>query len=278
MRSRAHFKSHPLHPALIAFPIAFLYGCVVADLLGRIFAWPTVLAAGAYMSVAAVITGLVAGVPGFIDYLYVVPPNSSGRKRATQHMIVNLTALALVALGWAFRDWDTFAPGWLTIILELAGAALVTAGGWMGATLVYRNQIGVDHRYAHAGKWRELSIAGAPGETIRIDDADAMKPGQLRLLQWTQSGAGEQRSRRLVLARTDDGFAVFDDRCTHKGGSLADGALACGTVQCPWHGSQFDVIDGRVKAGPAESGIATCRAELREGKIHLTLPSRAAGE
>src|SRR4051794_9797737 len=107
MKSRAQIKGHPVHPALIAFPIAFLYGCLVADLLGRMLDRPGVWSAGAYASVAAVVTGLIAGVPGFIDYLYVVPPNSTGKRRATWHMCVNLTALTLVALGGLFRDWGT---------------------------------------------------------------------------------------------------------------------------------------------------------------------------
>ena len=264
MRSRAHFKSHPIHPILIVFPIAFLYGCLVADLIGRFLGLRTVVAAGAYMSMAAVITGLMAGVPGFIDYVSVVPPNSSAKKRATQHMVVNLAALSLIAIGWAFRDWEMMNPSWVTIGLELAGVGLVTWGGWMGGTLVHRNQIGVDHRYAHAGKWREQKVEGDAGATVAVDGADEMKPGQMRLLHWND--------RRLVLARTNDGFAMFDDRCTHKGGSLADGALMCDTVQCPWHGSQFDVNDGSVKAGPAEKPILTYRAELRDGRLHVTLP------
>jgi len=86
----------------------------------------------------------------------------------------------------------------------------------------------------------------------------------MRLLRWKQ--------RRLVLARTDEGFAVFDDRCTHKGGSLADGALMCNRVQCPWHGSHFDVNDGSVKAGPADQSIVTFRTEVRDGRVHVTLP------
>jgi len=264
MKSRAHFKSHPIHPILIVFPIAFLYGCVLADVLGRMLDGSSVLAAGGYMSVAAVITGLIAGVPGFIDYLYVVPPNSSAKKRATQHMLVNLVALAMVAIGWAFRDWETFTPSWITVALEVAGVGLVTWGGWMGGTLVHRNQIGVDHRYAHGGKWREQTLEGAAGESVAVEGANDMKPGQMRLLKW--------KERRLVLARTDDGFAAFDDRCTHKGGSLADGALMCNAVQCPWHGSQFDVTDGHVKAGPAEQPIITYRVEDRDGQVRVTLP------
>ena len=80
--------------------------------------------------------------------------------------------------------------------------------------------------------------------------------------------------RRIVLGRTEDGYVAFDDRCTHRGGSLAGGAMICGTVQCPWHGSQFDVRTGAVEAGPAEEAIATYRVERRDGDIVLHLERR----
>jgi nitrite reductase/ring-hydroxylating ferredoxin subunit len=73
--------------------------------------------------------------------------------------------------------------------------------------------------------------------------------------------------RRIVLARTADGYVAFDDRCTHRGGSLAGGTMICGTVQCPWHGSQFDVASGAVKAGPAEKAIETFRVEKTGDRI-----------
>jgi nitrite reductase/ring-hydroxylating ferredoxin subunit/uncharacterized membrane protein len=264
MKSRAQFKGHPLHPALVAFPIAFLCGCAVADVLALFFGWRRFGVVGSCLSVAAVGTGLAAGVPGLIDYLTVVPPGSSGKRRATKHMAVNLTALALVAIGWAFRDWRSLTPGWPAVVLELGAVALMTWGGWMGGTLVYRNQIGVDHRYARAGKWHEARVDGPQGGTVVLDGAERLETGQMWLVRWG--------NRRIVLARTADGFAAFDDACTHRGGSLADGALVCGTVQCPWHGSQFDVADGSVRAGPADRPIGTCRAELRDGRVRLTLP------
>jgi nitrite reductase/ring-hydroxylating ferredoxin subunit len=43
--------------------------------------------------------------------------------------------------------------------------------------------------------------------------------------------------------------------------------LACGTVQCPWHGSQFDVHTGHVKAGPAEKDIETYDLHKEQKKI-----------
>src|SRR5204863_410229 len=109
-----------------------------------------------------------------------------------------------------------------------------------------------DHRYAEAGKWERQTLPPAPeSAAIDVGPEDQLQVDQMRLLR-----VGD---RRLVLARTDQGYVAFDDRCTHKGGPLSDGTLACGRVQCPWHGSQFDVCDGSVQHGPAEEPIASSR-------------------
>lgn len=55
---------------------------------------------------------------------------------------------------------------------------------------------------------------------------------------------------------------------------FADGALVCGTVQCPWHGSQFDVSSGEVKQGPAEKKIRTYTVAEHDGRLWLKLPRR----
>src|SRR5687768_7450381 len=86
MKSKAQVWGHPLHPMLIPFPFAFLTGAFVFDLAAWAFGWATFWTTGAYVSVAGIATALVAAVPGLIDYLYQVPPNSSGKARATKHM------------------------------------------------------------------------------------------------------------------------------------------------------------------------------------------------
>src|SRR5256885_6530827 len=111
MRSVAHFKTHPLHPILIPFPIAFLIGGTVADFVGRVrhdLGWWT---AGSYLLAAGVATAVVAAVPGAIDYFYTVPPDSSGRKRATYHAVVNLSASALFVIALVIKGWPPAAPG-----------------------------------------------------------------------------------------------------------------------------------------------------------------------
>ena len=263
MRSRASVRAHPIHPALIPFPLAFLYGALFADLLGGFLDQPSLWATAKHLSLAGVVMGLVAAVPGAIDYRYTVPPRSSGKKRALRHGFANVSAVVLFAAAWWLRGEAGTAPDIPVLFLEIFGVALVTAGGWMGGTLVSRNQISVDHRYAGAGKWSEASLEPAAGKPLIAARADELEVDQMKLLHVD--------GRRIVLGRTQEGYVAFDDHCTHRGGSLADGVMICGTVQCPWHGSQFDCRTGEVRAGPATEQISTYAVEELDGEIQLTL-------
>jgi nitrite reductase/ring-hydroxylating ferredoxin subunit len=151
----------------------------------------------------------------------------------------------------------------VVLVLEGIGLALLTAGGWLGGVLVNRNQIGVDHRYARAGKWKEESIHLTSDQSVVVAEPDDLEVDQMKLIR--------VNGRRIVLARAEDGYVAFDDRCTHRGGSLAGGVMIGGVVQCPWHGSQFDCRSGTVKAGPAKEAIGTYRITEREGKVRLAL-------
>jgi nitrite reductase/ring-hydroxylating ferredoxin subunit/uncharacterized membrane protein len=261
MRSRASLKGHPIHTALIPFPFAFLSGALVFDLLAWLLARPAWWATGEHLVAAGILTALVAAVPGAIDYVYTVPPRSSGKRRATRHMLINLTAVATMAVAWVVRQ--STAPDMTVIAIELLGVALLAYGGLLGGVLVTRNQISIDHRYADAGKWKEATFDAEPLGRVRVGAVDELKANQMKLLRFGD--------RRIVLARTEDGYVAFEDRCTHRGGSLAGGTMSCATVQCPWHGSQFDVRSGAVKAGPATEHIRTYTIETSGRDVVLVL-------
>jgi nitrite reductase/ring-hydroxylating ferredoxin subunit/uncharacterized membrane protein len=252
-----------LHPALIPFPFAFLFGAAAFDLAALWTGSTPLSITSAHLTLAGIGAGLVAAVPGAIDYLYSVPPNSSGKKRATQHGALNVGALVLFGLAFAFRhdDWTAAAP---TLLMQLAGALVLGYAGWLGGTLVTRNLIGVDHRYANAGKWQELSVDGSPGQEVTVGREEELREGQMKLLH--------VNGRRVALARTPDGVHAVDDGCTHRGGSLAGGVLVGHTVQCLWHGSQFDVRTGDSVCGPARNGVRTHAVRLEDGRIVLTIP------
>ena len=263
MKSKAILLGHPVHPMLIPFPVAFLTGAFVFDAAGiladRVSWWTT----GRHLAVFGILTALLAAVPGLIDYLYTVPPESSGKKRATRHMLVNLTAVGMFGIAWVLRADPSLPPGYSTVTLEGLGLALLLSGAYMGGTLVTRNLISVDHRYAQAGRWRDETVDQSAKGPIVVASRDELKVDQMKLLR--------VGNRRIVLARTERKYVAFDDRCTHRGGSLAGGVMICGTVQCLWHGSQFDVYTGKVGAGPATDPIGTYEVREEEDVVKLVL-------
>ena len=263
MKSKAVLLGHPVHPMLIPFPFAFLIGAFLFDAVGWLGNVPSWWTTGAYLSLAGVATAVVAAVPGFIDYLYTVPPDSSAKTRATKHMLVNLGAVVMFAIAWWIRGETAARPVLAVLGLEATGLAVLSAGAYMGGTLVTRNLIGIDHRYAQGGRWCDESFAALPNQAITVATRDDLKVDQMKLLR-----VGD---KRIVLARTEDGYVAFDDRCTHNGGSLAGGVMICGTVQCLWHGSQFDVSTGKVKAGPATKPIQVYPVNEEQGELKLLL-------
>jgi nitrite reductase/ring-hydroxylating ferredoxin subunit/uncharacterized membrane protein len=261
MRSKAHFRSHPIHPALIPFPFAFLFGSLLFDLTGWLTNNATFWHTAGHLALAGIGAALLAAVPGVVDYLYTVPPKSSGKRRATRHALANLAAVALFGVAWALRGLHE-PPTVASFAMTLIGAALLAYGGWLGGTLVSRNLISVDHRYANKGRWSEVSVPASTGWHV-VAAPDELKEGQMKLIR-----AGE---RRLVLARTSDGYTAFDDRCTHRGGSLAGGVLIGSTVQCLWHGSQFDCGTGKVVCGPATDAVPTFEARERPDGVAILI-------
>lgn len=261
MRSKAHIKTHPIHPILIPFPIAFLIGTLLFDVLGYIQDSESFWKTGMYLEIAGIAFALIAAVPGVIDYIYTVPPKSSAKRRASFHGLINTSMVVVFGIALFYRQDPSSSP-LLIIGLESLGAILLFIAGWLGGTLVYRNQIGVDLRYAYAGKWKEEYFGNVSG-VVPVANFDELKVNQMKLLHIND--------KRIVIGRTENGYVAFNDYCTHKGGSLAGGAMMCGTVQCPWHGSQFDVNTGKVTAGPADEPISVYAVSVKEEKVFITI-------
>ena len=261
MRSKASIKSHPLHPILVSFPIAFLTGTLISDIIAAFSDNQTFWQTGYYLEIAGIVMGLLAAVPGIVDFVYTVPPKSSAKKRGVKHGLLNVTHLILFFIAWMIRT-DDIENITLILALEAAGLVIMLFAGWLGGTLVYRNQIAVDPRYAEAGKWKEEYIESSTGK-IKVATAGELKVNQMKLLHIG--------NKRIVIGKTEKGYVAFDDHCTHRGGSLAGGAMICSTVQCPWHGSQFSVETGIVKAGPAEESISVYPLSEEAGNIYLQL-------
>ena len=72
MISKANIKGHPLHPILVIFPVAFFTGTLVFDLLGSVYDRQSFTETGQYLEIAGLGSALVAAIPGFLDFLFVI--------------------------------------------------------------------------------------------------------------------------------------------------------------------------------------------------------------
>jgi 3-phenylpropionate/trans-cinnamate dioxygenase ferredoxin component len=82
-----------------------------------------------------------------------------------------------------------------------------------------------------------------------------LKPGQALRLNLTPP---------IAVYRLDDGFYATEDTCTHAQSSLSAGDIdleEC-TVECPYHGSAFDIRTGHVLSLPASRPLKTYQVKV----------------
>jgi Rieske Fe-S protein len=63
-------------------------------------------------------------------------------------------------------------------------------------------------------------------------------------------------------------FKAFSAICTHKGCTVAK--VANGTIDCPCHGSKYDMATGAVTAGPAPAPLPPKTATVTGGSITIS--------
>jgi 3-phenylpropionate/trans-cinnamate dioxygenase ferredoxin component len=85
-----------------------------------------------------------------------------------------------------------------------------------------------------------------------------LEPGRMKLV----SLAGKP----VTVYNVDGKYYATQDSCSHVGGPLHEGELNGAVVTCPWHGSCFDVTDGRVIQGPARQPIQTFQV-IKDGEL-----------
>lgn len=134
---------HPLHPALVHFPIACWSLATAADVASLIWGEPAWRMAGVLL-VAGIGFSIPAMLAGFIE-LAKVAEDSPALKDVNRHMILVMSALAFYTASLFLRLQGSHLgePGPLAIGLGVAGFLLLCAAGWFGGKLVYGHRLGV---------------------------------------------------------------------------------------------------------------------------------------
>jgi 3-phenylpropionate/trans-cinnamate dioxygenase ferredoxin subunit len=76
---------------------------------------------------------------------------------------------------------------------------------------------------------------------------------------------------RLAVFHIGGKFYVIGDRCSHEEASLAEGELFDYDVECPRHGSEFDVRTGRPGSLPATRPVPSYRVRVENGMVMVQL-------
>ena len=99
---------------------------------------------------------------------------------------------------------------------------------------------------------------------VEVAPADEFPPGSVKLVT---AGPGVY----VGVYNCGGQLYAIEDRCSHDDGPLAEGefdAAAC-TVECPRHGSLFDLRSGRPKTLPAFQPVETFDARVEDGEVKL---------
>lgn len=143
MESRAKILGHPVHPMLVVFPLGLLLTSLVFDAIhARTKKREAATVANAMMG-AGVVGGLVAAIPGIIDWLS-IPTGTRAKQIGAVHGLGNVLVLALFGWSWLQRRSDPQDPPASARGLSVAGAAVGGFTAWLGGELVYRLRVGVD--------------------------------------------------------------------------------------------------------------------------------------
>ncbi|MFT0533206.1 DUF2231 domain-containing protein [Castellaniella hirudinis] len=132
---------HPLHPALVHFPVTCWSLATLADFAGLwlgefVWQWSAgLLAVGCMIALPAMAAGVME--------LSRVPDGPALRD-VYLHMGLMLTAFSLYSarLVLGLDHWQALAPDRWSLALDLAGFVALAVGGWLGGRLVYGYGIG----------------------------------------------------------------------------------------------------------------------------------------
>lgn len=75
--------------------------------------------------------------------------------------------------------------------------------------------------------------------------------------------------KSILLTNVHDKLYAIDAVCSHEGGPLEEGILDGYEVECPWHGSRFDIRTGEVRSPPADTPQLAYEAKIDDDRIMI---------
>ena len=237
---------HALHPMLTDVIIGSFTSATMLDLFGGKKSAPAserLIAIG----IAAYGPTALTGVSDWTDSEY---GDDAVRLVGVVHAGSNALALALYTASLRARRRGARGKG---IVLGGVGAGVLGFAGYLGGHLTFAKGVGVDQTSFDPGpdEWHAAADVSQLAERTPVSVVVDETP--------------------VCLLRDGDTVHAVHDRCSHRGCSLSDGTLDGVLIECPCHGSRFDVRDGSIARGPATQPQPAFEVREREGQIEIRL-------
>ena len=99
---------------------------------------------------------------------------------------------------------------------------------------------------------------------VKVAEVDELSPGNMKMVE-----VGDDQ---VLLANVEGFIYACDDVCTHAFAPLSRGDLDGEQVECPLHGSVFNVTTGEVIGTPADENLRVFQVRI-DGQDILVGPA-----
>ncbi len=166
MYSKVTILGHPIHPMLVAFPVAFYVGALVGFIVYAANSGQFWLNLAIALSIAGAGMAIIAALPGAVDLFFGVRKNRRAYRLGLAHASANVIALVLFIITSVVYvgNWDGPATGAaLGIVLTAIGVAATVVAGSLGWTMVQTHHVGIK---PYAGETE--TAAGTEASTAQV--------------------------------------------------------------------------------------------------------------
>jgi 3-phenylpropionate/trans-cinnamate dioxygenase ferredoxin component len=94
---------------------------------------------------------------------------------------------------------------------------------------------------------------------VKVAESNEIAPSSMKAVDV----AGE----KVCIINIEGNYYAIGNVCTHMGGPLDEGTLEGFDVECPWHGSKFDVRTGQPTRPPAKQAVSSFEVKVQNDEI-----------